>query len=150
MLEDEKQEIESLSIGVELLADIKAAFEMRYADRLSTADLLAELTCDEEAPWSTWNRGKPMSPRQLATWLKEFGVASHTIRVGGITPKGYHIEQFDDAFARYLPSLSVTSTPGVTDRKGRKASNGATCDVVTDRNPGNGKSRHRSADPEYT
>ncbi len=53
---------ESPSIGAELLADVKAVFEAKSASKVFSADLLEALVADEEAPWATWNRGKPMSP----------------------------------------------------------------------------------------
>jgi putative DNA primase/helicase len=53
-------------------------------------------------PWATYNRGKAISPRQVATRLKGYGIYSKTIRLGAQTPKGYEHAQFDEAFARYL------------------------------------------------
>lgn len=142
------------SIGAQLLADIREAFGRR--DRMFTAELLAALVADDESPWPTWNRGKPMSARQLSARLAEFGIRPNTIRHAGNVAKGYTRDQFDDAFARYLPAdtpfssvtplqrsndggfsdfLSVTPALDVTDEKGRKASSGAGCNGVTDRNP---------------
>lgn len=92
------------SIGVQLLTDIKDAFDDRKCDCLSTTQLLDVLTADNEAPWATWNKGKPMSARQLATRLREFRIASKTVRIGRHTPKGYACSQFDDAFRRYIPT----------------------------------------------
>lgn len=146
---------EAPSINAELLADIKAAFERTHKDRLFTNDLLAALFDDTEAPWATWNRGREMTARQLSAKLSSFGVSSSTIRDGHQTAKGYTFDKFKDAFARYLtfsPILSVTASQtsshaglshipirhtsnNVTDKKTLKASNGAGCDVVTDRNP---------------
>jgi hypothetical protein len=44
-----------------------------------------------------------MSPRQLSARLKPFGVRPGPLRDGAKTGKGYALEQFADAFARYLP-----------------------------------------------
>lgn len=149
-------EQEAPSTNVELLADIKAAFERKRVDRFSSADLLAALFEDEEAPWLTWNRGKAMSPRQLASRLSEFGIVSGSIRLpNGTTPKGYLLERFKDAFARYLsaPPLQSATTPQTSNGAGfsdfskrhtddlwriensRKPSNHAGCGVVADRAP---------------
>src|SRR5262249_30641678 len=46
------------SIGIELLRAIKTAFGARNADRITSADLIAELLRDETAPWATYNKGK--------------------------------------------------------------------------------------------
>jgi len=92
-----------MSTGNELLADIRDFFGKRTGDKVSTAELLAALVADDERPWSTYNRGKPMSPRQLAKHLSVYGIKSKTVRLGPTnTPKGYERSQFDDVFARYL------------------------------------------------
>lgn len=136
----------------ELLGDIKAAFAKKARDRLPTVELLDALAADTEAPWATWNRGKPITARQLSKRLSEFGISPGTFRAGSTTAKGYRLDQFTDAFGRYLPdpaaesvtrsqvnggagfsdSTSVTHADRVTDEKAGKASNGAGCDRVTD------------------
>ncbi len=95
-------EKEAPSINAELLADIKEAFELKGRERLFTAELLESLCADEEKPWATWNRGKPISPHQLSKRLQEFGVRPDDVRIGALVRKGYKLEKFSDAFARYL------------------------------------------------
>lgn len=92
----------AVSIGNELLADICHAFEKKRADRIKTADLITELCVDPEAPWSTYNKGKPITPRQVSRLLKTYGITSKTIRLHTETPKGFELSQFEDAFTRYL------------------------------------------------
>lgn len=91
-------------------------FARRGVERIFTVDLLAALCADTEAPWATWNRGKEMSPRQLAQKLGEYGIVSVTQRIGGTTAKGYELRKFEDAFARYLAPRhkcrNVTSRAG--------------------------------------
>ncbi|MNQ88020.1 hypothetical protein D3C85_1032690 [compost metagenome] len=102
------------STGAELLASIRQAFDARRTDRLSTADLLETLAEDDEAPWAAWNRGKPMTPHQLSKRLAEFGIKSNTLRINMRTPKGYRLEQFTEAFERYLsadPPATTATTP---------------------------------------
>lgn len=95
-------ESEAPSVGAELLADVKGVFDDKRAIKIFSADLLNALIADEEAPWATWNRGKPMSPRQFSAKLTDFGIKSKDIRQGYDVKKGYHLEQFSDAFGRYL------------------------------------------------
>lgn len=106
-----KSEEESVSFGNELLADIRQTFAERKADKLSTAMLIEALTEDSEGPWATYNRGKQITPRQLAKLLLSYdpGLKSKTVRLGAHdTPKGYDLAQFNDVFARYLtPSAAV-------------------------------------------
>lgn len=147
---------ESPSIGAELLADVKAVFEAKSASKVFSADLLEALVADEEAPWATWNRGKPMSPRQLSAKLAEFGIKSKDIRIGSTNKKGYDRADFSDAFGRYLspePSLpsatarhayshatsrdfkSATPPLSVADKKTSQPSNDAGCHGVADKTP---------------
>jgi len=107
-------EEETPSIGVELLRDVKAVFDERGASRIASRELLRALTDDEEAPWATWNRGKPLAVRQLAARLSEFGIGPKTARLSsGERLKGYLLADCRDAFHRYLsgdtPSTSVTA-----------------------------------------
>ncbi|MBA4243039.1 MAG: hypothetical protein C0452_03885 [Pseudomonas sp.] len=147
---------EAPSIGAELLADVKAVFDAKNASKIFSADLLEALVADEEAPWATWNRGKPISPRQLSAKLADFGIKSKDIRIGSANKKGYDLGSFLDAFDRYLltdtPLPSVTprqpssggassdfssATPGhsVADKKAPQPSSDAGCRVVTDKTP---------------
>lgn len=93
---------EAPSIGAELLGDIQIAFGRKHTTKLFSSDLLQALCDDEESPWATWNRGKPIQPRQLSRKLAEFGIKSKDVRQGYEVKKGYHLEQFADAFERYL------------------------------------------------
>jgi hypothetical protein len=93
------------SLGVRLLADIRRTFDARRCDRLATTALIAALAADEETPWADWHAsGRPIPARALAMILKAYGVRSRTIRLGGETPKGFHRQQSEDAWSRYLPS----------------------------------------------
>jgi putative DNA primase/helicase len=121
---------ETMSIGVELLADIQEIFETKRLTRISTTDLIAALCEDDEKAWATYNRGNQIKPRQVAKRLSEYGVTSNqTVRINSSqTAKGYSLDQFQESFNRYLvpapPPVSVTkSQPAnskpftVTDRK---------------------------------
>jgi hypothetical protein len=94
------------SIGVELLRAIKGALEARNMDRITSAGLITDLVTDETAPWATYNKGKPISQRQVAGLLKPYGIKPGTIRLDDdSTPKGYLSEWFTDVFSRlYTPS----------------------------------------------
>lgn len=113
---------ENPTANEELLGDIKTVFERKGRDRLKTEELLEGLSSDPEAPWATWNRGKPITARQLSKRLAEFGIAPGTVRFDGSnaysrylapaqksTAKGYRLAQFEDAFRRYLPDTYAES-----------------------------------------
>jgi hypothetical protein len=91
-----------VSTGNELLANIQSIFEDKQIDKISTKELIEELVADEENPWATYNRGRPLTPKQLAKQLSGYGIKSKTIRMKYDTPKGFDEKQFQDAFARYL------------------------------------------------
>ena len=102
------------TVGDELLADIREIFDRRQESKISTADLLASLCLDEEKPWATYRRDRPLSNHQLARKLKGYGIRSKNVRIGHDVAKGFERGQFEDAFARYL-SLPIppaeTATP---------------------------------------
>ena len=101
----------SVSINNELLGDIQQVFEIKKIDKISTVNLIEELVKNDEAPWSGFNRGKPITPRQLAKTLDTYGIKSKTVRTQFGTPKGYTWDQFRDVFDRYLsPSESDLHT----------------------------------------
>ncbi len=148
-----------MSSANELLADIQEVFEAKQVIKITTTELINALCEDTEKSWATYNRGKQLSPRQLSNKLKDYGIASKTIRINGYeTAKGFECEQFKDAFERYLtdplnlPSqgnnLLESNKDGlssVTDRKvvtvtdfqtvTLKATPMLGCDVVTDKMP---------------
>lgn len=95
--------------GVQLLADVRAVFADNGIDRSTTKALLSSLAELEGRPWGEWNRGRPLSARQLGALLGRFGIKPGTIRVGDATPKGYVLADLTDAFGRYLPDGSATS-----------------------------------------
>jgi hypothetical protein len=105
------------STRAQLLADIRAAFEEKKVDRLSSEDLTNYLI-DLDGRWADW-KGKPLSKAVLARLLSPFGILSGTIRLGGQTAKGYYHLSFKDAFERYLPLENVApsqrSIPGECD-----------------------------------
>jgi len=101
---------QTTSMGVELLRDIQNIIETMQSDRISTSELITALCRDTEQPWATYNRGMPITPRQVAKQLKYFGIQSSTIRFGVTTAKGFLFLHFVDAFSRYLSSEETLVT----------------------------------------
>jgi putative DNA primase/helicase len=79
------------SIRVELLTDIKAAFERRNTDTMFSEDLVAYLISLEGRPWVEWKNGKPLAKASLARLLNPFDVCPDQVRIGATTRKGYHL-----------------------------------------------------------
>jgi Protein of unknown function (DUF3631) len=109
-----------LSLGVRLLADLRAIYTRLGADRLTTIDVLKELTALDEAPWADLY-GKPLDARRLARELARYDVHPGPLRIGGDVFKGYQATGptgLADAWSRYLPHTdppaAVTSVTPVT------------------------------------
>lgn len=100
---------DSATIRTDLLRDLHSIFnDAGNPEALSSASLLESLHSLEERPWPTYHRGKELSARGLADLLRPFDIGSTNVRVDDKVLKGYKLEAFDDAFARYLPELSAT------------------------------------------
>jgi Protein of unknown function (DUF3631) len=158
------QDLDERSIRVLLLADIQKLFGQDKTERMSSAALAARLGelaggDDEAGPWLTYGKAaKPISQRQIAKLLSEFYIYPRDIRLPNEKNvlKGYLLEQFKDAFERYLspftpvsyatvrqssdinnlePSPAATSAPPVADDIGPNALKDKSCLAVADRNP---------------
>jgi hypothetical protein len=100
------------STGVQLLTDIQEIFAARCADRISSADLASALLEIETSPWSEWGKSqKPISAPKLARLLGRFGITPGSVRIGEKTPKGYRLDDFSDAFTRYLRAGDTRPVP---------------------------------------
>jgi hypothetical protein len=88
------------SLGIRLLQDLHAVFDS--GDVLSTKTILDLLLSVTESPWGDL-KGKPLNDSGLAHRLREYGVKSRQVRIGGWTGKGYVRADLTDAWERYLP-----------------------------------------------
>lgn len=101
-------EQDTVSQSGQLLADIRDAFSRNNPanvsnPKLSTADLIRDLSSDDLKPWNTFDHGRPITPSQLARMLKPYLIKPKDQKLpGGTTLKGYALDQFQDTFARYL------------------------------------------------
>jgi hypothetical protein len=113
------QERDDDSLGVRLLTDLRPLFHPRPVDetaaqpapheQLFTSTLLAALHADEEAPWSSYGRhAKPLTPSQLASLLRPFGVHSQTVRIDDATAKGYLRSSLEEPWKRYVTAKPAT------------------------------------------
>src|SRR5262249_49368416 len=100
--DDEDESVRSM-----LLWDIRQLFRERKTDKLPSTDIASTLGEMEVRPWSEWKSGKPITTRQIAKLLKPFGIEPKNIRTLSGVPKGYSLDQFVDAFARYLRPQSA-------------------------------------------
>lgn len=114
------EENDEESLGTLLLSHIKNAFKEN--EKMFTAELLNILIKEEEGPWADWwgdkvESGRPKGPAsKLARFLKPFGVAPKTIRIGAERAKGYERGQFEDSWERYLIPSSPPSGEKTRDK----------------------------------
>jgi putative DNA primase/helicase len=100
--------------GVLLLGDIHDLFVCDGTDRLTSDRIVQALKEMEERPWPEFRHGQPITARQAARLLKPFDISPKVIKLTpGHTARGYHHDDFEDAFDRYLASASALE--GVTD-----------------------------------
>ncbi len=95
------------SLGVRLLADIRAVFNAGVVDKIWTVDLIARLSELDESPWATLHNGQRITANRLAALLRPYGIRPHELRIAAKTTKGYESGDFDDTWTRYLPSLKA-------------------------------------------
>jgi len=97
------------SVGEELLADIRRAFEDSRVERISNNNLIKALCKIEESSWSTFKNGRQIDVAQVTKLLLPYEVRSKALRFENGVSRGYELSQFEDAFARYLPGVPVTT-----------------------------------------
>jgi hypothetical protein len=95
-----------VDIEIELLRDIKAVFDADDLVEISTKALITALSADDERPWATFAKGKPITDRQIARILGKYRIKSEDVRPNGVHAKGYQCARFEDVWARYLTQAS--------------------------------------------
>ena len=94
-------------LGIKLLEDIKTVFHEERKPRLGTSEIIHGLT-SRDREWSEHRDARPITAVQLARLLRPFEVRSRDLWFaqvqGGKTLKGYRIEDFADAWRRYVPA----------------------------------------------
>lgn len=95
---------EERSLPTKLLADVRDIFAARMVSFLPSDALVVELRRIDDAPWNDFD----LTRSKLAYRLREFGIkTAHNVTA---TARGYRLEDFADAFQRYIrqePSTSV-------------------------------------------
>lgn len=95
------------SLAMKLLTDIGTILSDTGDTNIPSAELVAKLKDLEESPWG--EPGREMTTNRLARMLRQFGVSTRTIRVGGKTPKGYIKSELFEAVSLYVGFESATS-----------------------------------------
>lgn len=92
------------NLGTQLLLDIRQIFANYPNENINSALLCDKLADIPESPWAEYGyRHERINPRQVAKRLREYNIQSVNLRFGHQVVKGYRIEDFQEAFNRYLP-----------------------------------------------
>jgi hypothetical protein len=104
-IEDESAEA---SLGTRLLSDVRDVL----TEPLSSERLVVALRSVADAPWEAFG----LDQRGLARRLKGYGITPKPLprRRDELQVRGYVLEQFADAFARYVPAPGTDVSPTVT------------------------------------
>jgi putative DNA primase/helicase len=102
-------DLDAQGVGTLLLSDIASLFAAEDTDKLPSSKIAESLAEMEGRPWAEWGKQRRhISTNQLANLLRRFGIAPKGIRVGDETPRGYVIDDFEEAFERYLPKSPLS------------------------------------------
>jgi hypothetical protein len=101
--------VDTGSVRIKLLADIKTIFDAEQLDRISSSDLAVRLAEIEDSPWAEWGKSnKAITKNQLAQQLKPLSIFPRAMRLpSGDLLKGYDRLSFEDAWERYLGCISL-------------------------------------------
>lgn len=118
------------SPAILLLSDIQEIFLTTRELKITTEALLDNLNEIEDRPWAEWNKGRPITARQIATKLKPFGIKPRKLRIGSHTANGYELKYCEDSFDRYLNGTVPYNVP---DKEGFNPLKNKDCSTVPDK-----------------
>jgi uncharacterized protein DUF3631 len=90
-----------------LLLDILVAFVVSGEKRLLSRTLLSHLTASNDRPWMDLPKAQIINDRWLANQLRPYDVKPKYIRAGESHGRGYALEDFEEAFRRYIPKTEL-------------------------------------------
>jgi hypothetical protein len=104
------------SYGHQLLVALAAMFDEDHTV-LASQDLCIALNANEELPFGGMRRGDGIDPRGLARLLRPYDIRPKDVRVVDGIRKGYRVEDFDDAWARYAPQSNSPENSDIRDNR---------------------------------
>lgn len=112
-----EQHCEPQSLGEKLLYDIRRVFDATGQASIFSMNLQSELSKLEESSWATLG-DKGIDTRFITKTLKPYEIGHHgspyTVKINGVTARGYSRVDFEDAWARYLPPEPNQQSEGTT------------------------------------
>lgn len=94
-------------VALDLIHDMHEVFGEGNTTFVPTTQMLERLAALEDRPWRTWSKGRPITGHGLARLLKRFrapdGRPIRPRQNAERTQRGYHADDFSDAWLRYPP-----------------------------------------------
>ena len=111
-----------------LLLDIFLLFAASGQDRIPTRALVDALNTQfTDRPWMETRKGQRSTEMWLSEQLRPFGINPRTFRSQNSILRGYHREDFDEAFRRYIPASELDALRAVAEKHTQSESpNGTT------------------------
>lgn len=104
---------EPQSVSNNLLGDLRELLQDYELPYVTSARLVEMLTEDPDMGWADYNRGRPITARQLAKNLLPYQIRPRTVRMSPTsTPKGYEVAELKAVFGRYLQPLALPEEGG--------------------------------------
>jgi putative DNA primase/helicase len=97
--------------GVMLLEDLRDLFVEKKVDKLGSEGIVEALRKRDDRPWPEMRDGKPITTHGVARLLRPFEVRPTKVRLDAGPLQGYRLEDFDDAFSRYLDAGGAATPP---------------------------------------
>ena len=83
---------------------------MNQQPKMFTREMVTELiTKFPDRPWRELCKGREIDSTWLAVQLRPYAIKPSTVWIGGQQAKGYFLEDFHDAFRRYIPRAELVA-----------------------------------------
>jgi hypothetical protein len=106
---------------VKLLEAFSEFFAESKRQMFSSEEFVAYLRRDPTSIWADFYRGGTITQRQVAFLLEDgfdiYPTVIHPSKRSTHSPRGYNLEQFADAFERYLPAQAHIRTQDPQPKK---------------------------------
>ncbi len=89
-------------IEIQLLRDIKEAFDTTGVLQFKPDELLHYLWALQDSPWGNFSNNRPLTRHKLAKLLDRFQIENSQCRIDGVKSRFYVRSAFEEAFSRYL------------------------------------------------
>jgi len=100
-----------------LLLDIFVLFAMSGQDGIPTRTMIDSLNTQfTDRPWMDSRKGQRSTEMWLSEQLRPFGINPRTFRQQNSILRGYHREDFHEAFRRYIPATELDALRAVAEK----------------------------------